>query len=576
VVEHNGERDHHTRSPSSTPEKGKERPPSEPDLGNTPIKNNNNNNNKKDRENKEKLKVAITSIVASLGLTIFKLAIGLVTNSLGILAEGLHSGLDVIAATMTFYAIRMIMRPPDFKYTYGYAKYESISSLAEVILLLAVASWIFYEGIERIFFKNIQPEITIFSFLILFISIMIDFGRSRVLYRTARKYGSQALEADALHFKTDMLSSSIVIVGLLLVLLGHVQNADAYAAMIVAGMIIYTSLGLGRRTLDVLLDKAPKGAYQRVVETVSGLEGVDKAHDIRVRKMGSETLVDLHIEVSRTSTHEKAHKAATTVEEKVKQAIPNSNVLVHVDAVKTGTETIIDNVRLIAADTDGIKNVHSIYLSTMPRSLSATGTTATTSTPTTPMKTTPYTAAKYSNKTEENRKAVTDTRAHEGLNLSSNNEERKKNEQPSASMLHLYLDVQMDEGLDLENAHNIIDSFEHRLKNEIPEISQITTHIETETAANSVTGTEKKPTTYEADRIRNLALSVDGVVGCEDIGIVEINGEQHITLTIKVRSTTGETVNTIDDAHRLATYTQNIIIKQTGASRVVVHTEPTR
>lgn len=569
MVEHNGERDHQTRSPSSTPEEGKESPPSDPDLGNTPI-NNNNNNNKKDGENKEKLKVAITSIVASLGLTIFKLAIGLVTNSLGILAEGLHSGLDVIAATMTFYAIRMIMRPPDFKYTYGYAKYESISSLAEVILLLAVASWIFYEGIERIFFKNIQPEITIFSFLILLISIMIDFGRSRVLYRTARKYGSQALEADALHFKTDMLSASIVIVGLLLVLLAHVQNADAYAAMIVAGMIIYTSLGLGRRTLDVLLDKAPKGAYQRVVETVSGLEGVDKAHDIRVRKMGSETLVDLHIEVPRTSTHEKAHKAATTVEEKVKQAIPNSDVLVHVDAVKTATETIIDSVRLIAADTDGIKNVHSIYLSTMPRSQSATATTSTV----TPTKTLPQ-AAKHNDKTEENREAVTNTRAYGGLDMSSNNEERKKKEEPPASMLHLYLDVQMDEGLDLERAHNIIDSFEHRLKNEIPEITQITTHIETETAAHSVTGTEKKPTTYEADRIRNLALSVDGVVGCEDIGIVEINGEQHITLTIKVRSTTGETVNTIDDAHRLATYTQNIIIKQTGASRVVVHAEPT-
>lgn len=563
MVEHNGERDHHTRRPSSTPDEGNENPSSEPDLSNTPT--NNDNNNKKDRENKEKLKVAITSIVASLGLTIFKLAIGLITNSLGILAEGLHSGLDVIAAMMTFYAIRMIMRPPDLKYTYGYAKYESVSSLAEVILLLAVAGWIFYEGIHRIFFENIQPEITIFSFLILFLSIVIDFGRSRVLYRTARKYGSQALEADALHFKTDMLSSSIVVVGLLSVVLAHVRNADAYAAMIVAGMIIYTSLGLGRRTLDVLLDKAPKGAYQRVVETVSGLEGVDKAHDIRVRKMGAETLVDLHIEVPRTSTHEKAHKAATTVEEKVKQAIPNSNVLVHVDAVKTATETIIDSVRLIAADTDGIKNVHSIYLSTMPQSQSATP----------PTKTAPQ-AAKYSERTKEDRETVTNTRAYGGLDFSSNNEERKKNnEEHSESMLHLYLDVQMDEGLDLENAHNIIDSFEHRLKNEIPEISQITTHIETETPAHSVTGTEKKPTTYEADKIRSLALSVDGVVGCEDIGIVEINGEQHITLTIKVRSTSGETVNTIDDAHRLATYTQNLIIKQTGASRVVVHTEPT-
>jgi len=520
VVEHNDEGDH-PHHHKTIPEDGRNSTSTASDT------NNYNHKNTKDKEDKEKLNAAIFSIVASLSLTILKLVVGVVTSSLGILAEGLHSGLDIIAALMTFYAIRMIMRPPDLKYTYGYAKYESVSSLSSVILLLAVASWIFYEGIERIFFKSIQPEITIFSFSIMFVSIGIDFGRSKTLYRTARKYGSQALEADALHFKTDMLSSSIVIVGLLLVLLAHVPNADAYAAMTVAGMIIYTSLGLGRRTLDVLLDKAPKGAYQRVVETVSGLEGVDKAHDIRIRKMGSETFVDMHIEVPRTNTHERAHRVATKVEEKVKQAIPKSNILVHVDAVKTASETIIDNIRLIAAETEGIKNVHSTYLSKIPQSKSAT---------TAKLETT--SSAKH------------------------------------PEMLHLYLDVQMDEDLDLKSAHNIIDSFENRLKNEIPEISQITTHMETETTEHAVRGTEKKPSTQDVKKIRNLALSVDGVVGCENIGIVDTNGEQHITLTIKIKSTPVKPVKSIDDAHKLATYTQNIIMKETGASRVVVHTEP--
>ncbi len=525
------------------------------------LNNNNSNNikNTKHRENKEKLKVAIISIVASLGLMILKLVMGLVSNSLGVLAEGLHSGLDVIAAMMTFYAIRMIMRPADLKYTYGYAKYESLSSLTQVILLFAVAGWIFYEGIERLFFKSIQPEITLFSFLILFLSIGIDLGRSRVLYRTARKYGSQALEADALHFKTDMLSSSIVIVGLLLVLLIHVPNADAYAAMTVAGMIIYTSLGLGRRTLDVLLDKAPKGEYQLVVETVSGLDGVNKAHDIRVRKMGSETLVDMHIEVPRTSTHEKAHRIATTVEENVKRAIPNSNVLVHVDAVKTETETIMDKVRLIAADTEGIKNVHSIYLSKIQPPSSS------------PLQ--PPSHTKYAEETKS-RKVITNTSVNQNDNLPIHNGKKNEGNEVSVSNLHLYLDVEMEEGLDLKSAHNIIDSFEMRLKKEISEISEITTHIETETTVHAVTGTEKKPNRKDVEKIRNLALSVDGVVGCEDIRIVDFDDEQHITLTIKVKSTQDKTVNTINDAHSLATYTQNLISKQTGASRVVIHTEP--
>jgi cation diffusion facilitator family transporter len=160
-----------------------------------------------------------------------------------------------------------------------------------------------------------------------------------------------------------MLSSAIIIAGLALVSLYNVPNADAYAAVVVAAMIIYTSLGLGRRTLDVLLDRAPKGAYQRIMETVSGLEGVDRAHDIRVRNVGSETFVDMHIEVPRTYTHDRAHRVATAVEEKVRKTLPNSDVLVHVDATESSSETIRDRIRLIAAETEGIRNVHSIYLS---------------------------------------------------------------------------------------------------------------------------------------------------------------------------------------------------------------------
>jgi len=111
--------------------------------------------NKVQQAHKEKLKVAITSIVASAGLAIFKIVIGFSTNILGILSEDFHSGLDIMAALMTLYAIRMVMKPPDLKYTYGYAKVESVSSMCEIILLFAAAGWIFYEGIERILFKSV-------------------------------------------------------------------------------------------------------------------------------------------------------------------------------------------------------------------------------------------------------------------------------------------------------------------------------------------------------------------------------------------------------------------------------------
>ncbi|MBA3749723.1 MAG: cation transporter, partial [Nitrosopumilus sp.] len=208
-------------------------------------------------KHREKTRIAVISIIASAFLASSKFIIAIVTGSLGILSEALHSGLDVIAAIMTLYAIRMAMRPPDLEHPYGYAKFESLTSLAEMILLFAIAGWIFYEGIERILVVHIGPEVTIFSFAIMIGSIVVDFNRSRALYRIARKYGSQALEADALHFKVDMLTSGVVLVGLVIVYLFGIPNADSYAAITVACVIVYTSLGLGRRTLDVLLDKAP-------------------------------------------------------------------------------------------------------------------------------------------------------------------------------------------------------------------------------------------------------------------------------------------------------------------------------
>lgn len=508
--------------------------------------------NKKTGSAEEKLRVAITSIIASASLTILKFIVGFSTNSLGILSESLHSGLDFIAAMMTLYAVRIMMRPRDLKYTYGYAKFESVSSLFQIILLFAVAGWVFYEGIERIFaLQIIQPEVTLFSFVIMFVSIVVDFGRSNALLRVARKYGSQALEADALHFKADMLSSAIVIVGLSLVFLFDIPNADAYAAIAVAGMIVYTSLGLGRRTLDVLLDKAPKGAYHQILESVSGLEGVQRPHDIRIRKMGPETFVDMHIEVPRTFTHDTAHKVATIVEDKVKQVLPNSDVLVHVDASQYSNETMNDRIRLIAAETDGIKNVHSIYMSNIPRHSPA-------------------------NEEEEAENKLASKHISNGLVATNQTRENHKKNPELRPRLHLYLDVQMNSDLDLITAHNITESFENRLKEEIPQIKNVTTHIEIEEAGREIltVGVEKRFNQTYIERIKDIALSVDSVVNCKDVAITEVNGEQHITLIVKIESKRGQSITTLRDAHEIATHVQNRIIKQTGAARVIVHTEP--
>jgi cation diffusion facilitator family transporter len=497
---------------------------------------------------KEKKRIVITSLIASAILAMLKLIIGFSTNSLGILSESFHSGIDVLAALMTFYAIRTVIKPPDSKFTYGYAKIESLSSLAEILLLFLVAAYIFYEGLERIFVKSIEPDVTVFSFGVMILSIVVDYWRSKTLFKVARKYGSQAIEADALHFKADMISSSIVIVGLCTVLFLGIPNADAYAALIISSMIIYTSLGLGKRTLDVLLDKAPKGINHIVLESISGLEGVNRAHDIRVRNVGATLFIDLHIEVPRTSTHDKAHKIATNVEDKIRKLIPNSDVLVHVDAIESESETLTDIVRLIASETDGIKNVHSIFFSQLPS---------------------------YSNK--QSNKNFHETNLIQGdndnpmkngikneLGLTNNN---------SKGLLHLYLDVQVDSGLDLRAAHNIIETFESKVRNDIPLIQQITTHIEFETEEIKKIGIEKEVNSSYLANIRKSCFKIEGVVDCKDIGIVDMDGDQHITLTITIQSLNPSDLS-IYDAHQIATDVQQMIMRDTGASKVVVHTEP--
>lgn len=497
---------------------------------------------------KEKKRIVITSLIASAILAMLKLIIGFSTNSLGILSESFHSGIDVLAALMTFYAIRTVIKPPDSKFTYGYAKIESLSSLAEILLLFLVAAYIFYEGLERIFVKSIEPDVTVFSFGVMILSIVVDYWRSKTLFKVARKYGSQAIEADALHFKADMISSSIVIVGLCTVLFLGIPNADAYAALIISSMIIYTSLGLGKRTLDVLLDKAPKGINHIVLESISGLEGVNRAHDIRVRNVGATLFIDLHIEVPRTSTHDKAHKIATNVEDKIRKLITNSDVLVHVDAIESESETLTDIVRLIASETDGIKNVHSIFFSQLPSN-----------------------SNKQSNKN-----------FHETNLIQGDNDNPMKNEiknelgltnNNSKGLLHLYLDVQVDSGLDLRAAHNIIETFESKVRNDIPLIQQITTHIEFETEEIKKIGIEKEVNSSYLANIRKSCFKIEGVVECKDIGIVDMDGDQHITLTITIQSLNPSDLS-IYDAHQIATDVQQMIMRDTGASKVVVHTEP--
>ena len=284
----------------------------------------------------EKRWTAMSSVIAAVGLAGLKLIIGLTTGSLGILAEAAHSGLDLMAALMTFLAIRISAKPADSSHHYGHGKAENLSALFETLLLLVTCFWIIYEATHRLLFHPVALRVTFWSFAIMITSIVVDVSRSRVLYRAAKKYHSQALEADALHFSTDIWSSGVVIFGLVCVKvsewvpgLAFLHQADSVAAVVVGLIVVYIGVKLGISTIQALLDVAPSGIEGRIVSAVSALSGVTNCHNVRVRYSGPQLFVDIHILVDGNQTLRDAHNLTEEIERTIQKLIPNADVTVH-------------------------------------------------------------------------------------------------------------------------------------------------------------------------------------------------------------------------------------------------------
>jgi cation diffusion facilitator family transporter len=291
-----------------------------------------------DQAQKEKRAAALSSVIAAIGLTTFKIIVGVLTNSLGILAEAAHSGLDLAAAVMTYFAVRVSDRPADKGHNFGHGKVENLSALFETVLLLVTSAWIISEAIQRLFFKSVQVEASAWSFVVMGASIIIDYSRSRILYRAARKYKSQALEADALHFSTDIWSSSVVILGLIGVTLAKhlpgldwMTKADAIAASIVALIVVYVSVELGGRTIQALVDAAPKGLSEQVEGAARSIAGVVDAHAVRIRPSGALWFIDLHVTMDGECTLNEAHAATEAIERAISAIVPKADVTVHVE-----------------------------------------------------------------------------------------------------------------------------------------------------------------------------------------------------------------------------------------------------
>jgi cation diffusion facilitator family transporter len=276
----------------------------------------------------EKRWAALTSLAAAVGLTAFKIAIGWWTGSLGILAEAAHSGLDLVAALITYLAVRLSGRPADRTHLYGHGKIENLSALFETLLLLVTCVWIVREAALRLLHPGVVVEVTFWSFAVMGVSIAVDVSRSRMLFAAARKFHSQALEADALHFQTDIWSSAVVIFGLVATKLGY-PAADAVAALGVSAVVVWASVRLGRRTVDALLDSAPEGMEQRIAGIVASVPGVRDCHNLRMRHSGPVLFIDLHVLLDGRQSLAEAHALTEVIEAAIQEIAPEADITVH-------------------------------------------------------------------------------------------------------------------------------------------------------------------------------------------------------------------------------------------------------
>ena len=295
-----------------------------------------------------KERVALGSIAASALITLAKGAAGLATGSLALISDAAHSLLDVAATTMTWFAVRAANRPADEEHHYGHGKYESLAALVETAFLFLLSGAVAFEGVRRLLAGESGVEANWAAVGVLIGAIVIDVWRWRQLKRVAAETGSEALEADALHFSSDLVNSVLVLAALGAAALGYPQ-ADALVAIFVALFIAVAGFRLAQRTIGTLLDAAPKGLAERVKAEAERVAGVVSVARVRVRPAGGRVFGELLVRVPRALPLENVAAIKRKVAQAIEDELPGSEITVTADPAALDDETILERIMLIAA-----------------------------------------------------------------------------------------------------------------------------------------------------------------------------------------------------------------------------------
>lgn len=407
----------------------------------------------------EKSSAALLSVFAACAMTLLKAVTGILTGSLGMLSDAAHSGIDLLGAGLTFFSVRVSGKPADEDHTYGHGKIESLSAFVETGLMAISCVWITYEAVRRIFFHPVEVKVSTWPFLVLITSIAVDYWRSRQLLKVAKRHSSAALEADALHFASDIWATLAVLLGLAASWVGErmhiprLRYADPIAALAVSVLILRFSWELARKTIAVLLDSAPAETRQRMADEVRLVDGVLSVDQARVRRAGSSYFADLTLSLSRHLTFQRTEDLVRDATVAVQRVIPGADVVIHTVPRETVAESVFDKVRAVASRNNVV--LHDVSV------------------------------------------------------------------QSVAGRLHVEQHIEVNETIALRTAHDFVRRIEDEIRNEVPQIASVLTHIESEPS------TIELPIGIERDRqieshLRNAARRFPEVLDIHDVTIGRI------------------------------------------------------
>jgi cation diffusion facilitator family transporter len=303
-------------------------------------------------------RTALVSVGAAGCLVALKLGTGLASGSLGLVSEAVHSGTDLVAALLTFFAIGVAVRPADVGHQYGHGKAEHLAALAEAAFLILASLYIAYSAITRITGSNsAEVDARWWTIGVVLVVMAIDVSRLVVSRRAARRYHSAALESNALHFGTDLLGTTAVLVGLLMARAGY-PNGDSVAALLVAVLVLVAAGRLARRNVDVLMDRAPADARAVAERAIADIQPPVELRRLRLRQAAGRHFVDVVIGVPSGAAVGQGHAAADAVESALDRALPESDVVVHVEPVTAGS--VAERARAAALAVPHVREVHNI------------------------------------------------------------------------------------------------------------------------------------------------------------------------------------------------------------------------